>query len=432
MADKLIEKLQNQKQDFSTTEDLEPLIRKLKDRKVVMLGEASHGTHEYYNWRARISKKLMEEHRFDFVAVEGDWPPCYKLNRHVKNYADADDDTHKVLQNFGRWPSWMWANWEVHEWAGWLRDYNLSRPAEQRKGFYGLDVYSLWESLDAIMGYLHKEDPTAFEAAKKAMRCFEPHRDDGGQRYAFSTRLVPEGCSREVSEMLAEIRNKIPVFNHDREQVFSTEQNAITAHNAEEYYRVMMQGGASTWNLRDRHMIEALERLLEFHGPDAKGIVWAHNTHIGDASFTDMVDDGLFNIGEVAREQFGDDQVGLVGFGSYQGSVMAGDSWGARAEVMKLPEARSGSWEQLCHQAGQQFFMLSEDLRNINELQSHIPHRAVGVVYHPDREKYGNYVPSIIPERYDAFIFIDETQALNPIPVDTKAKKLPETYPFGL
>ncbi|HKL04054.1 MAG TPA: erythromycin esterase family protein [Cryomorphaceae bacterium] len=424
--------LKAQKKDFSTVEDLDSLLHSIKDKKVVMMGEASHGTHEYYNWRARISRKLIEEYDFDFVAVEGDWPPCYKLNRYVKNYEDAGKNTQSVLQNFERWPAWMWANWEVHEWAEWLKNHNKGRSADERAGFYGLDVYSLWESMDAIMAYLKKEDPSALAKAQEAMRCFEPFRKGDEQKYALSTRLVPEGCSKEVSAMLTEIRNKAAIYNSDKEHVFSTEQNAEVAKNAEEYYRVMVQGGASTWNLRDRHMMDTLNRLMSFHGKDAKGIVWAHNTHIGDASYTDMKDDGLFNIGQLAREEYGKDNTFLMGFGSRSGSLLAGSSWGANMQKMELPEARENSWEDCCHEVGKQFYVRSEDISSNPYLQNSIPHRAVGVVYNPAVERYGNYVPTIIPKRYDAFLFFDQSEALNAMDIDETESKVPETYPFGL
>lgn len=428
----IVENLEKEKQDFSNVDDLDELLHSVKDKKVVMLGEASHGTHEYYKWRARISRKLITEHGFDFIAVEGDWPPCYQLNRYIKNYEDAGNNTKEVLRNFDRWPSWMWANWEIHELAEWLKEYNEDRSADQRTGFYGLDVYSLWESLDAIMDYLEKEDPSALSTAQKAMQCFEPYRSGDGQRYALSTRLVPEGCSSEVSDMLTEIRRKAPIYNSDKEHVFSTEQNAMVAKNAEEYYRVMVQGGNSTWNLRDRHMMDTLHRLLDFHGEDAKGIVWAHNTHIGDAAYTDMKGAGLFNIGQLAREKYGTENVFLMGFGSYSGSVIAGNSWGAKRQNMELPEARENSWEAYCHEAGEQFYVLSENLSANPDLQGKIPHRAVGVVYNPEQEYFGNYVPTLIPNRYDAFLFFDKSKALNAIDTHAVESKLPETYPFGL
>ncbi|PLW81288.1 protein-L-isoaspartate O-methyltransferase [Kineobactrum sediminis] len=431
MDNSVVKALQQHKQEFTGSDGLRPLLESVKDKKIVMLGEASHGTHEYYKWRAKISKILMEDYGFDFVAVEGDWPPCYELNRHVKNYDDAVADTGKVLQHFERWPSWMWANWEVYEWAQWLRQLNQGLAENKRKGFYGLDVYSLWESMDAIMDYLKDEDPDAFETAKMAMRCFEPHRDGDGQRYALSTRLVPEGCSAEVTQLLREIRSKVPTYNTDREQTFSVEQNAMVSNNAERYYRIMASGDESTWNLRDQHMMDTLSHLMAFHGSDAKGIVWAHNTHIGDASYTDMGDAGLYNIGELGREEYGRDKVALIGFGSYRGSVLAGSSWGSPVQEIDLPEARENSWEEWCHQAGTQFYIASGDLMDVPELQRRVPHRAVGVVYNPRHERYGNYVPSIIPQRYDHFIFFDETRGLHAIDIREDKAKMPDTYPYG-
>ena len=432
MNSSVLKTIKNSKVDFKNIEDLQPIIDKIKDKKVVMLGEASHGTHEYYQWRAKISRKLIEEHDFNFVSVEGDWPACYQLNRHIKNYKDSEESTYDVLKHFQRWPSWMWANWEVHEFANWMKSFNDNKGVNKRAGFYGLDVYSLWESLDAIIDYLQKEDPEALKTAKRAIECFEPHRDDDGQQYAYSTRLVPEGCSKEVREMLAEIVSKAPVYNSDPEHAFSTEQNAHVAKNAESYYRVMIQGGQSTWNLRDRHMMETLNRLLDFHGKDSKAIVWAHNTHIGDASYTDMADQGLYNIGELAREEIGEENVTLIGFGSYEGSVNAGRAWGAKVQEMELPKARKDSWEAICNEGGEQFFVFSDDLKSEQALRKSVPHRAVGVVYHPDREQFGNYVPTVITKRYDAFVFINQTVGLHEMDVKAELEEMPATYPFGL
>lgn len=433
MNDPLSTILEKAKHEFRSTDELAPLIDVLKNKKVVMLGESSHGTHEYYHWRARISKVLMEEHGFDFVAVEGDWPPCYELNRHVKSYPDTTPDTYEVLQEFKRWPSWMWANYEIHEWAKWLKQYNQDVSADKRKGFYGLDIYSLYESMDAIMDYLKKEDPSAMQTAQDVMRCFEPYRDgDDAQRYAQSTQMIPEGCRREVIEMLAEIRRKSPSYNTDREEAFSTQQNALIARNSEEYYREMVGGGRSIWNLRDRHMMDTLERLLGFHGENSKGIVWAHNTHIGDARYTDMAEGGLFNIGQLAREVYGEEEVSLVGFGSHRGTVLAGERWGAPAKEMKLPGGIPGSWEEICNAAGEQFFLFSESLLEHPEFLDAWPHRAVGVVYHPAQERFGNYVPSIMQKRYDAFVFFNKTLALHAIPIGEVDKVLPDTYPFGI
>lgn len=426
----------NQKSyQLNTAEDLDALIENIRNSRVVMLGEASHGTHEYYTWRAQISKRLIEEHNFSFISVEGDWPDCYRINRYIKNYLDAGPDAEVVLRNFKRWPTWMWANWEIAAFTEWLYRHNMHKGRNKKVGFYGLDVYSLWDSLDAIMNYLEKEDPEAAEVAKRSIHCFEPYRDEeDGQKYALATnRIVPASCQDEVLDLLKEVSSRAPSYDHDPEAAFNAEQNALIAVNAERYYRVMMHPGPDSWNVRDQHMMETLDRLLEHQGSDAKAIVWEHNTHIGDARATDMARGGMFNIGQLAREKYGSENVKLVGFGSYKGSVIAGDNWGARMEKMPVPEAREGSWEALLHeQSTTNRYFLSSDLKKSKRLQRAIPHRAIGVVYHPERERYGNYVPSIIPERYDAFIYLDKTQALHPIKITEKSQKIPETYPWNV
>jgi erythromycin esterase len=328
----------------------------------------------------------------------------------------------------------MWANWEIMALAGWMQRHNQGLPASKKVGFYGLDVYSLWESIEYILQYLKKTDPAALQIAEDAFRCFEPYRNDEGQAYARASMFVPELCENEVVHLLKEIRKKLPTYNTDHENVFSAEQNAMIAVNAEKYYRIMIQGGPHSWNLRDKHMADTLERLLKFHGENSKVIVWEHNTHIGDARATDMVNEGMYNIGELARMQHHDKGIVLVGFGSYKGSVMAGRSWGAPMQVMKMPEAIEGSWEYLLHMAGRgNKLLLMEDLAgNDVFMENHIGHRAIGVVYNPQYEKYGNYVPSILPLRYDAFIFLDETTALYPLHIEPDGHQVPETYPFGV
>ncbi len=420
---------------LNSAEDLDALVESLAGSRVVMLGEASHGTHEYYTWRARISKRLVEEHGFSFIGVEGDWPDCYKINRYVKNYKDAGEDAETVLRNFNRWPTWMWANWETAAFTEWLYGHNLSKGKSQKAGFYGLDVYSLWDSLDAIINYLEKEDPEAAEVARRSVHCFEPYRgEDDGQKYARATnRIVPDNCEEEVLALLKQLSSGAPQHNHDPEAAFNAEQNALVAVNAEKYYRVMMQPGPDSWNVRDMHMMETLDRLLNYHGPESKAIIWEHNTHVGDARATDMARGGLWNIGQLAREKYGKDKVSLVGFGSFKGSVIAGDYWGAPMEKMPVPEAREGSWENLLHQQSpSDRYFLSTDLVKSQRLKRTIPHRAIGVVYHPERERYGNYVPSIIPERYDAFIYLDQTKGLHPIKITEQLQKIPETYPWNV
>ncbi len=416
--------------ELSTQNDLSALIEDIGDRRIVMLGEASHGTHEYYTWRAAITKRLIEEKGFSFIAVEGDWPDCYRINRFVKGYIDAGDDVKKVLQSFDRWPTWMWANWEVAALAEWLRQNNHHRAPEKRIGFYGLDVYSLWDSMREMMSYLQKEDPQAAQSVKKAIQCFEPYEEDE-QLYARYAR-TELSCREQVLQLLKEIRSKSQHLDGDREAGFNTEQNALIAVNAEKYYRSMMSFDNESWNVRDRHMMETLDRLMSFHGKNAKAIVWEHNTHIGDARATDMKRAGMINTGQLAREEYGINQVYLVGFGSYTGSVIAGDEWGSAMQEMELPPAREGSIEYQLHREStkDRYFLFNTEAMQ-RKYQRAIPHRAVGVVYRPERETMGNYVPSVMSKRYDAFIYLDSTTALHPLHLQPHDEKIPETYPFG-
>lgn len=268
--------------------DLDPLMDRIGDARYVLIGEASHGTHEYYAWRAALSRRLIRERGFSFVGVEGDWPDCYAVDRSVKHLPGAPEDPEEVLHGFERWPTWMWANREVAAFTRWLREFNGSRPVEERVGFYGLDVYSLWDSLRETLGYLKKYHPGHVETALEAFRCFEPFVEDP-QSYALSTRLVPSGCEAEVVELLGKVRASAAIDDvPPRDERFNAEQNALSAAGAESYYRAMVGGGSESWNVRDHHMVATLERLMDHHGGDAKAIVWEHNTHIGDARWTDM------------------------------------------------------------------------------------------------------------------------------------------------
>lgn len=409
--------------------DLDPLISAMANKQVVMLGEASHGTHEYYTWRTAISKRLIREHGFQFVAVEGDWPDCYKLNRYIKGYADAGDHVEDVLKSFDRWPTWMWANWEVAALAEWLKEHNVHQPVNKKAGFYGLDVYSLWDSMKAMMEYLQNEDPSLAAYAQQAWRCFDPFHEDE-QQYARHT-LYNARCKDEVVGLLKQIRMRAQFMDGDREAGLNTEQNAIIAVNAENYYSAMVRFDNESWNIRDRHMIDTLDRLLNFHGPQAKAIVWEHNTHIGDARATDMAKAGMVNTGQLAREKYGEENVFLCGFAGYEGTVIAGEQWGAPMEVMEVPKARSHSIESLLHKKYNRdcysiFVDETEDMFNQT-----IPHRAIGVVYDPEMEHYGNYVPSFMSQRYDALLFFNQTKALHPMKLYTDTSKVDETYPFA-
>ncbi len=324
--------------------DLDPLMSRIGEARVVLLGEASHGTSEFYTWRTAITKRLIEEKGFNFVAVEGDWPDCYRVNRFVKGYPGSSPTAAVALETFRRWPTWMWANREVQELVTWMEWFNQGRPEEEKVGFYGLDVYSLWDSLRAVMRYLkEKGDPVALTAARRAVRCFEPYGEDA-QDYARHTLMVPEGCREEVVNMLRELRAKVPPANSDgKDAFFVAEQNALVVKNAEAYYRAMVLSDESSWNVRDRHMAETLERLLVFTKPGARAVVWEHNTHIGDARFTDMAAGGEVNIGQLARERYGEKDTVLVGFGTHQGKVIAGCEWGAPWEQMRVPPGAPGA-----------------------------------------------------------------------------------------
>ena len=427
-----------------TAEELDPLLEHIGDARYVLLGEASHGTSEYYTWRAELTKRLIREKGFSFIAVEGDWPDCYRVNRYVKGFADSGANAEAVLHAFERWPTWMWANREVVELTEWLRRYNEQRrvPDERKVGFYGLDVYSLWDSMQAVVDYLEKLDPQLASGVKRAYRCFDPYAEDE-QEYARATYLVPTSCEDEAVGVLRMLRSTAPEYQTDgREAHFDAEQNALVARNAELYYRTMVRGGPESWNVRDRHMVETLNRLMHHHrevNRDAKAIVWEHNTHIGDARFTNMASAGMVNVGQLVRQAHGDEGVVLVGFGSHHGSVIAGEEWGTPIRRMTVPDARPGSWEDVLHRAVERghdaALLIFEDRDDggIPELDEPIMHRAIGVVYNPKREQWGNYVPSLVARRYDAFIYIDVTKALDPLHLPVKvAGEVPETFPSGV
>lgn len=414
--------------------DLDPLLQRIGDVRCVLLGEASHGTADFYLWRARVSRRLIEEKGFSFVAVEGDWPDCYRINRFIKDYADSGASATEVLHAFERWPTWMWANQEVADLAEWLREYNHGRAQETQVGFYGLDVYSLWDSLYQVMAYLQRTHPEALPEAQKAFRCFEPYGEDV-QEYARATRLVPASCEAEVIQLLKAVRRQATSDRRDgRESQFVAEQNAIVVKNAEAYYRAMVRSGSESWNLRDLHMEDTLERLLHHHGPDARAIVWEHNTHIGDARFTDMADQGEVNVGQLVRERLGDQGVVLVGFSSHRGTVIAGREWEAPMERMRVPPAREDSWEAVLHEASPaDQLLIFSDAQETRELLQWRGHRAIGVVYHPEYEYLGNYVPTVLPRRYDALMFIDQSKALRPLHVPVHDEgEVPVTYPVGV
>lgn len=429
----LNELLFNNSTALNSSSDLDILIEKIGNAKYVLLGEASHGTHEYYTWRTKITKKLIEQKGFSFIAVEGDWPDCYRVNRYIKNYPEAGTNAFDVLHTFNRWPTWMWANWETVALTEWLRKHNDKLPTKNKVGFYGLDVYSLWESIDAILSYTNEKDPETKRTALNVLKCFEPYSDDEGTSYAKASLTMPSICEEEVIDLLKQIRKSSTLYNSDPEAVMNAEQNAHVIVNAEQYYRQMVHPGPDSWNIRDRHMVDTLNRLVGLHGADTKVIIWEHNTHIGDARATDMAHSGMVNVGQLINEQHKNEGVFAIGFGSYKGTVIASREWGSMMHVMNVPKAQQGSWEHLMHQLDAKnriVFMTDEMKQHLG--QKEFGHRAIGVVYLPEHERFGNYVPSFLPQRYEAFIYLDETTALHPLHIVPNGRQMPETFPFGV
>jgi erythromycin esterase len=406
--------------------DLDELVERAGRARVVLLGEASHGTHEFYAWRAALTRRLIEEHDFSFVAVEGDWPDCARVDRGVRGLSGEHAEPREALLAYQRWPTWMWANEEVSDFCGWLRRHNEVR--ERPAGFHGLDVYSLWESLREILMHLHEHDPDQVPAALAAYRCFEPYAEDP-QSYAWSTRFVSATCENEVVDLLVRLRERAA----EQAGEFAVWQNAEVVAGAEHYYRAMVHGGPRSWNVRDRHMDETLDRLLRHYGPAAKAVVWAHNTHVGDARATDQSRHGENTLGELARDRYGAGEVVLVGFGTHRGSVIAGEAWGAPMREMGVPPARPDSLEDILHAtAPAQALLVFRPREWPALLTDELPHRAIGVVYRPEREHLANYVPTVLGERYDAFLWFDETRAVRPLHPATISTREPETYPSGV
>ena len=407
--EKLVQSIQKHSVRFDTYDDLDAIVEAAANKQFVMLGEASHGTSEFYTVRAEISKRLIVEHGFSFIAVEGDWPSCFTVNQYIKGYTNSDAQT--ALKDFDRWPSWMWANEEILQLLKWLKNHNES--AEKSVGFYGLDVYSLWESMEEIITQLEKISPEDVESAKQAFSCFEPF-DRRGENYAISAAYYGENCTEEVIKVLIDLQEKRRNYPKEQEGDLNLEVNSLVMLDAERYYRAMAKGGAEDWNIRDTHMVSALEKVMHAYGENSKAIIWEHNTHIGDARATDMADEGMINVGQILREKYGK-QVYSVGLGTHHGTVIASDQWGGSMDVMAVPEAQAGSWEDALHQAGSFNKYIMFNKTNETEFDRVLGHRAIGVVYDPELEHLGNYVPSYVARRYDAFIFIDETSALSPL-----------------
>src|SRR5215211_3614190 len=420
------------------TGDYDSLLQLIGDARLVLIGEASHGTHEFYFERAAITKRLIAEKGFSIIAIEADWPDSARVHRYVRGTPAASAD--EALSGFRRFPTWMWRNMVVVEFVEWLRGFNKHLdPKRAPIGFYGMDLYSLHASIDAVLGYLEKIDPEAAKRARLRYSCFD-HFSRNPQEYGYATTVgAVESCEDAVVAQLVELQQRAAEFlSRDGDvaaaELFFAEQNARLVKDAEQYYRSMFRGRASSWNLRDRHMVNTIGDLVaHLNGSrQPKAIVWAHNSHLGDARATEMSHYGEVNVGQLIREGFGNEAV-LIGFTTHSGTVTAASDWGSPAERKTVRPALEGSYEDLFHQTGLPRFWI--DLRGagqIGVLQQRRIERAIGVIYRPETERLSHYFHARLPEQFDAVIHIDETRAVEPLERTSiwEEGELPETYPF--
>ena len=416
------------------------LLERVGNARVVLIGEASHGTHEFYHERAEITRRLIEQKGFAAVALEADWPDALRVSRYVTGTGD-DSDAADALGGFRRFPTWMWRNADVLDFVGWLRDFNESRPRRSRVGFYGLDLYSLQTSIEEVIRYLERVDPPAAEQARLHYSCFNEVADPTGYGHGVALGLT-ESCRDDVVQTLMELRRRSETYIHldgavAEDEYFYAEQNARVAKDAEEYYRTMIDRRVSSWNLRDRHMFETLEELathLARHRDGTKIIVWAHNSHVGNAAATEMSHRGEFNIGQLTRRRYGTEGA-LIGFTTYSGTVSAASDWGAPVERKTVRPGLAGSYEQLFHRTGvPRFSLMLDDPAVRAACRGPLLERAIGVVYRPETERQSHYFQSQLPDQFDVVIHIDHTRAVEPLERTVAWEKgdVPETYPTGL
>jgi erythromycin esterase-like protein/predicted phosphoribosyltransferase len=416
--------------------DYDPLVERAAATRFVLLGEATHGTHEFYRERAEITRRLIAECGFTAVAVEADWPDAYRVNRFVRGESD-DESPEEALSDFRRFPVWMWRNTVVAEFVGWLREWNDALPEGAPKvGFYGLDLYSMRASMEAVIAHLEKTDPEAARRARERYACFDQFGRDP-QIYAYEAGMAgAEPCEQQVVQQLVELRRQAGELAKaggqvDAEGHFYAEQNARLVVNAERYYRAMFRAGVQSWNLRDQHMVETLEELtahMERTSGPTKVAVWEHNSHLGDNRATEVGQAGQLNVGQLMRQGHGR-QALLVGFTTYTGTVTAASDWGAPAERMYVRRALPGSWEELFHEQGLPGFLVDTAGMHGRRLE-----RAIGVVYRPETERISHYFHARLADQFDAVIHLDATHAVEPLERTSEWERgeLPETYPWGV
>ncbi len=409
--------------------DFDPLMERAGDARFVLVGEATHGTHDFYRVRAELTKRLIVEQGFAAVAVEADWPDAYRVNRYVRGLG-SDGTATESLAGFRRFPAWMWRNADVLDFVGWLRARNDHQGSASAKvGFYGLDLYSLHASIEAVLTYLDQTDPQAAVRARRLYACFDQFGDNP-QSYGYAAGLgLSEDCEREVVDVLKSLqRTRLA----DGDDLFDAQENARVVRDAQEYYRAMFRGRVSSWNLRDRHMADTLDALAR--RLDGKVVVWAHNSHVGDARATDMGAAGELNIGQLARERHPNETL-LIGFTSYSGTVTAASMWDGLAERKVMRPALPNSYEDVFHQTGVPRFLLMLDTlgERSGALRDPLLQRAIGVIYRPENERTSHYYHVSLPAQFDALVHLDETRALEPLERTSlwERGEPPETYPTG-
>jgi erythromycin esterase-like protein len=410
--------------------DLSALLQRIGDARVVLLGESTHGTSEFYRFRARLTRELVARHGFQIVAVEADWPDAARIDHWVR-HAEHDPGEWRA---FSRFPTWMWRNTEVRELVDWLHEHNRPLAPERRTGFYGLDMYSLYTSIEAVLHYLDDVDPAAALVARQRYGCLSPWEGDPATYGRAALGGGYRDCEAEVAEMLRDLLGKRMQYRvADGERFVDAVHNARLIASAEKYYKIMYYGGRQSWNLRDQHMFDTLKLLLDFRGPASRAVVWEHNSHVGDASATEMGGRGEHNVGQLCRAEWGE-AVHIVGFGTDHGTVAAASHWDGEMEVKTVRPSHERSYERLAHRSGVPRFVL--DLAHPQVHQGLLPprlERAIGVIYRPETELASHYFQATLPRQFDDWVWFDETEAVTPLRTEhLAADGVPETYPFGL
>lgn len=408
------------------------LFDRYGDARVVLIGEASHGTSDFYRTRAAITQRLIERHGFNIVAVEADWPDAGRIDRYVRGLGPSAWKE----KAFTRFPTWMWRNADVEAFVRWLRAHNHALPSEQRVEFRGLDVYSLSNSIHEVLRYLERTDPEQAQQARERYACFSPWQDDPVLYGHLVERAGKASCEDAVVEQLNSLlAERLERFAADDEAFFSATQNARVVRAAEQYYRAMYHGQTESWNLRDRHMFDTLQALLEHRSPGAKAVVWAHNSHIGDATATAMGWGGRFNIGQLCRTAYGRDAV-LIGMGTDCGQVAAADHWDGEMHIKDVRPSREDSWERQFLRAGVPASLTDWRAPERGELREALSEplleRAIGVIYQPRTERQSHYSLAVLAEQFDAYLWIEETRAVTPLPAGGPSSREDDTYPFGI